>query len=46
MKSAVELMRYFEQVDEGEPTPETERLLGGAATTLEQWLQSQQSERS
>jgi hypothetical protein len=38
MRFAVDLVRYFEQVEEGEMPPEVERILGKPKTTLDQWL--------
>jgi uncharacterized protein YbjT (DUF2867 family) len=39
MKFAVKLVRYFEQVQEGEMPPEVVRILGKPQTTLDQWLE-------
>ncbi len=36
---AVDLVRYFEQVQEGEMQPEAARLLGKPETTLDRWLE-------
>lgn len=42
MKSAVDLVRYFEQVQEGEMPEEVARILGRPQTTLAQWLELKQ----
>lgn len=43
MKSGVELVRYFEQIQEGETSPEVDELFGKPETTLDRWL-SQKNE--
>jgi hypothetical protein len=38
MRDAVDLLRYFERVDEGDRDPDIDRLLGPCATTLDAWI--------
>jgi uncharacterized protein YbjT (DUF2867 family) len=38
MRDAVDLLRYFERVEEGDRDPDIDRLLGPCATTLDAWI--------
>jgi uncharacterized protein YbjT (DUF2867 family) len=38
MKDAARFVRYFEQIEEGEPDPEVTRLCGDCTTRFEDWL--------